>query len=455
MRRMSAALLMPLLILLGTLSLAPIAGAAIPPEGSWEWTQPYTAAATLSTFRGLAAGPAGSVYVCGDAWDWRWTVSRVDAATGAEIWTDTRLGPGGTGASAVAMVSDRQRNLFVLGRAQAGDGNFYLVKYSPTGAVLWQRSWDGPLHLEDRPTSVAVTRTGDVYVAGMIGKPVGYDDAVLLKYDSAGHLKWKYITATSLYDSFDEVACDAYGNAYLTGQRAGSMASAQMITLKVGSTGHLVWQRAITGLGVSYNGQHLRVKGPAVYVTGALYKNGMWPIVAKYSLAGKKAWATAGDGTVESIDDMAVDAKGRVVTVGSFKASPGPTLITTAELLVFAANGKGLDASMMFYADYGPSNEYATRFNRVVVCPDGTMYAAGAWETNASGTEGNALVARIPAIETPLWSGVDKIWRYDGVAGGVDEFWALLRLSDTEIYAAGTQHTGGGSQAFAHRITLP
>ncbi len=453
MRRLSAMLLLSTLILLGLMVLAPIVGAANPPEGTWQWGPPYSA--TVGAFHSLAAGPAGSVYVAGDAWSWQWTVSRISATDGSQIWTDSRSGPGDLGASAEMAASDSHRNLFVVGRAAARGGDIYLVKYSPTGAVIWQKSWDGPAHLADRPTAIAVTAAGDLYVTGTIGKAGGYDDAVLLKYSAAGSLKWKYIMTTALYDAFTGVARDTLGNAYVTGQRAGSMDSAQMVTLKIDASGHKIWQRTISGLGVTYNGQFVRVKGSSVYVAGALYKYRAWPVVAKYSLAGKTAWRLAASNSMSTLDDMTVDGKGRVVIVGSFEASPGADVITTAYMEVFAADGSGLTASAMFYSDFGPLNRYPARFNKVVVDSTGTIYCAGEWETSGTGVDGNAIVVRFPPIESPGWSGVDKIWRYDGPASGVDEFYALLRVSDAEICAAGMRMTGGGAQGVADRISLP
>ena len=435
------------------LSLAPAAGAANPPEGTWEWAAPYTSAETADGFQLLARGPEGSVYVVGDTGNWYWVVSRVDTATGAEVWSQRTLLPT-MDLKPEAVASDRQRNLIVAGRCTAASQDIYIVKYSPSGTVLWKKRWSGPANLDDHVLSVAIGKAGDVYVAGTIGKPVGYDDAVLLRYDAGGHLKWKYVMATSLYDSFEEVACDAYGNAYLTGERAGTMGSAQMVTLKVDRSGHLVWRRTISGLGVSYTGGHLRVKGSAVYVSGELYRHDKWPIVAKYSLAGKKIWERTDNNELGTIDDMAVDGQGRIVIVGGVETTILSTALWTAYLEVFGVDG-ALSASTTFCFEAGPSLGYAARFNKVVVDSAGTMYCAGGWDTNAAGTEGNAIVVRVPAIESPGWNGVDKVWRYDGPASGVDEFYGLLRLSDTEIFAAGSRHTVSGNRGIAERPTLP
>ena len=138
---------------------------------------------------------------------------------------------------------------------------------------------------------------------------------------------------------------------------------------------------------------------------------------------------------------------------GTFDVNLGSGDFTTGWLDVVAADGKDLAASAMLYADYGPGAQYGLIPRKVVVDPvDNTMYVAGEWHTNHAGTEGNALVARIPPIETPLWSGIDQIWRYDGPSTGVDAFYGLMIQPHNGTFAVGTEMTGTGAKAIAHRV---
>ena len=461
MRRLSLTTLVGVLVATGLLcstgllALAPAARAAMPPEGTWAWSQPYVPAGGPHAFRAVTAGPGFSFYTAGDSWSSQWIVNRVDCAAdteGSTEWTDTRTGPDGTGASALFIATDKARNLYVVGTDQTHGGDIYLVKYSSEGTVLWQKSWDGPTHLADRPEGLAVTSTGTVFVAGTTGKNAGYDDAVLLKYTTAGKLKWKYVMTTARYDSFGAVAADANGNAYVTGQSGGNVGVGTMVTIKVDPYGKRVWQRSIAGLGISYSGRFIKVKGSAVYVGGELYKWHTWPLAAKYSLTGKRAYAWTPGGHVSTVDDMTVDARGRVVLVGTFETSLGGGQITTAWVDMLKADGSELTASGMYWADYSPS-AYPVVFNDVVVDSGGTLYLAGEWYTNASGTEGNALVARIPSVDLPgATFQMDTIWRRDGAASGRDQFWGMLVQPGNGIFAVGTEHAGDGWKAVAHRV---
>jgi hypothetical protein len=117
-----------------------------------------------------------------------------------------------------------------------------------------------------------------------------------------------------------------------------------------------------------------------------------------------------------------------------------------------AADGSSVAQSTTCYADYG-AIQYPVIFHDVALDGSGNIYLAGEWQTNLGGTEGNALVARIPS---PDIAGstfeMEKIWRFDGPATGLDQFWGLLVQPGNGIFAVGTEHTGLGWQGFAHRL---
>ncbi len=72
--------------------------------------------------------------------------------------------------------------------------------------------------------------------------------------------------------------------------------------------------------------------------------------------------------------------------------------------------------------------------------------------TSAEGSESNAVVVSFPPTSMTPWTGADRIWRYDGPASGIDEFYSVLRVNDAAIYACGYRQGGGATmQAFLHR----
>jgi hypothetical protein len=453
MRPLSLVSLVLLLAVLGLAALAPVAGAANPPEGSWAWSWPFVPNDGPHAFRAIAAGAGFHLYTAGDDWSGQWVVKCVDCAADSEgypEWTDVRTEADGAEVSLLA--TDKVKNLYAAGTDTTTGGDIHLVKYLPDGTVKWQKSWDGSAHLADQPQAIWVTGAGTVFVAGTTGKPAGYDDAVLLKYDASGRLKWKYIVSTSLYDAFSSVSVDGKGNAYVTGQRSGTVGSSTMTTIKVNPYGRMVWQRQISGLGIAYDGAFVKVKGSSVYVGGTLYKRDTWAVAAKYTTAGTRVWARADVGPVDTVDDIALDAAGRLIFVGTRDTGPYGTAFSSAWVGIVPGDGVGTDLSGSFVNDMG-GVAYPVFFHDVALDADGAIYLAGEWRTNWA-TEGNALVARIPApTAATIDLQMEKIWRFDGPASGIDQFRAMLVQPGNGIFAAGTEHAGDLSwKGVVHRL---
>jgi hypothetical protein len=83
---------------------------------------------------------------------------------------------------AYAVAVDSSGNVYTAGeRLDAGlNYNYGVVAYAPNGAVLWSRTYDGPLHSTDRATGIAANARG-VFVTGDIwnGSTTNYDVATI------------------------------------------------------------------------------------------------------------------------------------------------------------------------------------------------------------------------------------------------------------------------------------
>jgi hypothetical protein len=456
MRRVLVVCTFVVVVMTFLLVLAPGAGASLPPEWGWQWTQPYTMPAPVPMAQLLAAGPDGSVYVGGNTYSYQWTVSRVDAE-GAEVWSQTTLGPDDAGASPAAFATDAQRNLIVVGRSQTRGGDIYVVKYKASdGSVLWQKRWNGTAGLYELASAVAVDKAGNVYVAGSTTAASSHYDGVVLKYDATGHFKWKYLLATAREDFLNACGLDGSGNLYATGKRNAEMGEAEIVTLKLSPSGRKLWQRGAGGLGVDYGARFLRVRGTSVTVIGEVNVNGAKPVILRYTLAGKRTWAAANTPALDYITDAIVDAKGRVILIGSDTTSfGGNPAIRVGILHVYDAGSKWPGTSAMFWGDFDVDVKWAVDFSRVAVDSTGRIFCTGTLSTSGTGLEANALVVSFPPTTATPWTGADRIWRYDGPASGVDEFFGLLRVSDTAFYACGYRRGGGGTmEAIVHRLAV-
>lgn len=460
MRRVLVVCSVACVLLAFLLVLAPAAGAAMPPQGGWAWPGPYQASppSTVAAFQLTAVGPTGSVYVAGDEYPEDLApmiVARVDAA-GQELWSTSVPGPEALGVVPHALATDAKRNLIVAGACNAGQGDVYVVKLrAGDGTVLWQRRWNNPtVGGDDGVYSAAVDKYGSVYVVGHTETANGMTDAIVRKYDASGHFKWKYTLSTSRYDWFFSCGLDRYGYLYVTGEYASDPGSSKLVTLKLDPTGHKVWQRTVAGLGVSYGGRFLRVRGTSVTVAGALWVNGLTPVVLRYTLSGKQTWATAWGPAVEELRDMTVDPKGRVVLVGTASATPGSEPILVGFVQVYGSGQLFPGKSATFYGDWAGAAPTDAGFNAVTVDGAGRVHCAGWLDVGPASADTDAVVVRYPSLDGPAWTGAEGMWRLDGPGTGLDVFWSVLRVSDDAVYAAGRQAGKLGGEAVLDRVGL-
>ena len=102
-----------------------------------------------------------------------------------------------------------------------------LVKYSPTGNVLWAKSTGGTG--EDDAYGLAVTPAGDIYIAGQFGSTAltfgssvlsntsSTPVAMIARFDASGNPVWASTSGGTGYDFAVGIAADASNNVYLTG----------------------------------------------------------------------------------------------------------------------------------------------------------------------------------------------------------------------------------------------
>lgn len=126
------------------------------------------------------------------------------------------------------------------------DMDLRTIKYdAQTGAVIWQKTYDGGNQGLDAPAAITTDQNGNVYVAGITytGTSVAY---LTLKYDTSGTLLWSVADTNSLVDSWNEpaaIAVDTSGNVVVTGYGGNANYYAGYYTKKYSSTGTELWEQ--------------------------------------------------------------------------------------------------------------------------------------------------------------------------------------------------------------------
>ncbi len=161
--------------------------------------------------------------------------SRAVAPDSTRQWS---LAAGGTGADTVdAMGIDGAGNVIVGGtfdenitfgttnHTSLGGRDLYLTKLTSSGFYLWSRAFGS--EKSERPTSLVVDPSGNIYLGGTyLGpldfgggalQPAGGSDIFVVKFDPSGTLLWAKSFGGPGLDDDAHLAMDAEGNIVLTG----------------------------------------------------------------------------------------------------------------------------------------------------------------------------------------------------------------------------------------------
>ncbi len=168
----------------------------------------------------------------------------------------------------------------------SGSADLFVVKYDPSGTVLWAVKGGGAL--SDRGASIDLDGIGNIYVAGMFegfalfGSTTlssnGNDDILVVKYNSSGAVLWANNFGGSLDEWASVIKTDGSGNSYIIGEFWGSInfgstaftssGNRDVLVAKLDSLGNELWAVKAGGL------LHDWGQGIAIDINGELYITG-------------------------------------------------------------------------------------------------------------------------------------------------------------------------------------
>lgn len=369
-------------------------------------TYPVGAAAPNISFydepRAITVDAQGNVYVTG--------VSKVYGAgedfltikyssAGKRLWVQRYNGSANSHDRPRAMVLDASGNVYVTGFSMGqGNGDYLTLKYSPEGALLWARRYDGPVNGLDEARAIKTDSEGNVYVTGTSAGSDG-TGAATIKYSPDGDELW--VRRSDGY--FLAMAVDSADNVIVTGAPGSQGSGKNFAVVKYKANGDFLWAKTYgegglnegvaTGVGVD--------DGGSIYITGQYDDNFA---VLKYSAAGDLIWVTlAGGGAYGGPGAMTVTSGGYIYLTGSLfnTESDNFDFIT----IKFSPLGKLL--WFRWYNGTGKGDDEATA---MTLDPDGNIYVAG--KSPGPGTENDFAVVKYNSRGQKQW-----VRRYHGGEG--------------------------------------
>lgn len=317
--------------------------------------------------------------------------------------------------------------------------DFLLVKYNPSGKLLWAATWDGPDHSEDQSFTGAVDANGDIYMVGVSTSATTGRDIVTVKFSGDGNLLWENRFDGPAHGEdgvygYRMIGLDAAGDVYVSGYTELVGGGFAAIAIKYASNGDEVWERLYEApnAGCPYAYGYAMAVTPAgdVYLAGDFWGNdctGSDIGLVVYDTDGNELWTARYDGPLHGYDGtygIAVDADGAAYIAGISDSVGG-----------FEATLAKLDSNGVVWAQrFGGSAGYHYGFG-VALDAQKNAYMCGAYMTG--GGEYELYVLKVTAAGSLAWVGTHRTewfaedWGNDVKIG-----------PDGNVYVVGNQWNG-------------
>lgn len=330
-----------------------------------------------------------------------------------------------------SLIIDNSKNIYASGFSYDSSSNYNVntVKYHPSGAKQWERTYNSSFNADDRPTSMVIDRNNNLYVLLRVSANFNATHTVLLKYDSSGILKWDR-THQSVSNS--SLCIDSSGYLYVLGGN-GDIPT----VIKYDTSGTFQWQQ-------NYNSQNSSVFGRKivadrfgnVYIIASSLQSGSFTnydiLVFKFSSTGLQHWTSIYNGQYNLSDranDIALDAEGNVYVTGYLTSVFTGKITKRVGVVIKYNQFGGFIWSQQFYFSSFPLDEGVS----FTISPSGYIYIiANIILDNSYKT--------IAVLKYSLKGG--SIWSrfYDSEINSKNDMAAAIALdSSGDVYATGTK----------------
>ena len=229
-------------------------------DGSRLWTAVYNGPANYNdSARAITLDTLGNVYVTGYSYSGEETREDYATvkynSSGRQLWVARYAGPTSPPYSsydiANAIAVDAAGDVYVTGYSDGGvtSYDYATIKYNSNGIEQWEARYNGPIDKYDYARSIVVDKFGSVYVTGDSENLWTRQDYATVKYDSSGSQLWvaTYNGRANHNDRPCSIAVDPSNNVYVTGYSHDGSTSLDYATVMYDSAGNEIWVATYDG----------------------------------------------------------------------------------------------------------------------------------------------------------------------------------------------------------------
>ncbi len=252
-----------------------------------------------------------------------------------------------------AICVDIDGNVIVAGESDRDpssviNDDMLVIKYSPTGTLLWTQRYNHTGNATDRAVAVGCDASSNVVVAGRASNG-GDDDYAVLQYNASGTLNWSQFFDNGDIDRATDMGIDASNNIYVTG-RSNNGNDDDFRTIKYSSSGSQLFNVAYDFveddradfMDVNPDGSFAitgRSDGSAAAIINYNYRT------VKYSSDGAQQWTATYDGSAmndEIVQDIDLTPAGEVLITGYSDANASALIQNNIVSIKYSNTGLAL-----------------------------------------------------------------------------------------------------------------
>ena len=371
------------------------------------------------------------------------------AAPGDLLYTSQSHGWNGSATdSGVAGGVDSAGNYYAAGYGEIAEGTagFLAAKVTPAGVLDWLLPWAPSVGEGGEAFDAVVSPSGELITVGFMDAVSGGSDVQLVSRDAAGALAWtaNWSGPGNRADGATAVARAADGSLYVVGSGTAGDGDRDVITLKFGPTGELIWARRYNSPWDRNDGAGaVCLYGHSVYVAGSVAHpdHGTDVALIKYDTNGVRKWVRLFDGSRHRNDVVQ-----QVVANGSSVYVAGA--VTTAkgrQDMVLRYRPAG--AFVWMRASGGSPPAYypqITMWNDVAIAPGGEAVVTGTRWTGWDGQFDWATAVYRPGGAL-AWSKRVSGFDFDGGDSVAIDPDGLIYVAGARFRASGQEHNTDGT----------
>jgi hypothetical protein len=242
---------------------------------------------------------------------------------GQPSWPQTWGGPGAAAGQSIAF--DSGGNGYVGGSTTifgAGGSDALIVKYAPSGTLLWAKTWGGSG--DEGVYRIALGPDGYIYATGGTDSfGAGWFDVFLLKLDTNGNLIWGTTWGGSSFEQGYDLGFDQAGNIYVAAESYSNGNCAVILKFSP-SGGQPIWSTSWKGPATYDSAYSLAVDSNFnVIIEGtsrdySVYPNHNSVLIVKFDSSGNYQWsenwltATPGQDQSGANHTLTTDSSGNI-----------------------------------------------------------------------------------------------------------------------------------------------